>query len=120
MQYGNLPPKYQGEKTTSYYDTFFKNGLNTSSNVNDAFIGYFQSVTGDRDSGITLAGSVLYVALSTGVQPMTLLDEFRKLEPGELNSYMATVLNINRKGTSLLGITNTPKPNQYITRAILP
>lgn len=118
-QYGNLPPSYNGESAVAYFDSFFKSGLNTSSAVNDAFVGYFQNLTGDRESGITLAGSVLYTALSTGVDPMALLDEFRKIPPGEMNAYIATVLNVNRKGTSYLGISNNPQPSQYITRAIL-
>lgn len=122
MIYGNLPPSVAsaGDKTTSYFDVFFKNNVNTSSNINDAFIGYFQQVTGDKDAGVTVAGSVLYVALNSGLEPMALLDEFRKLSPGELNAYLTTILNVNRVGTSLLGITNTPQPNQYLTRTILP
>jgi len=120
MIYGNLPPTTTGDKTTEYFDVFFKNGVNTSSNVNDAFVGYFQQVTGDKEAGVTVAASVLYVALNSGLEPMSLLDEFRKLNPGELNAYLTTILNVNRVGTSLLGITNTPQPNQYLTRAILP
>lgn len=115
---GNLPPE-TGNNTTEYFDNFFKTGATTSQNVNDAVIGYFQSVTGDKESGITLASSVLYTALNQGMDPMTLVDEFRKFSESELNSYLALFLNLNRVNTSLIGITNNPQISKYITRTIL-
>jgi hypothetical protein len=63
---------------------------------------------------------VLYTALSQGLDPMLLIDEFRQLSPGELNAYLTMFLNINRASTSLLGISNQPQTNKYIARAILP
>jgi len=120
MIYGNLPP-LSVNSTTDFFNTFFTQpNPNASENVNDAIIGYFQSVTGDKDSGITLAASVLYTAQSQGVSPMELIDEFRKLSPGELNAYLTMFLNINRTGTSLLGLSNQPQTSKYIARAILP
>lgn len=38
----------------------------------------------------------------------------------ELNSYLAMFLNLNRVNTSLLGVSNQPQTNKYISRAILP
>lgn len=116
---GNLPAKTQ-ESTEKYFNNFFKNDLTVSQNVDDAVIGYFQSVTGDTESGKTLASSILYTALSQGIDPMEIIDEFRKLSPGELNAYLTVFLNINRINTSLLGLNNSPTVNKYIARAILP
>jgi hypothetical protein len=50
---------------------------------------------------------------------MQTLDEFRKLSKGELDAYTAMFLNFERKGTSLLGISNNPPINQYISRSII-
>lgn len=120
MIYGNLPPR-PTTGTTNYFENFFNNATKgTSSNVNEAIIGYFQSVTGSVESGTTLAGSVLYVALDQGLDPMTLIDDFRKMGPQELNAYLTMVLNLNRVGSSLLGLSNSPQLNAYIQRAVLP
>ena len=119
MIYGNLPPTTIGSSTTNYFDNFFKNGESVSSNVNDAVIAYFQSVTGNADTGTTLAASVLYTALQQKIDPMKLIDQFRKMKPGELNAYLTMLLNVNRVGTSLLGLSNSPQTSPYITRAIL-
>ena len=117
---GNLPSATSANATTDYFNNFFQTGFNTSQNIDDAVIGYFQTVTGDKDSGRTLASSVLYTALSQGIEPMEIIDEFRKLSPGELNAYLTMFLNINRVGTSLLGISNSPQMNKYVARMILP
>ena len=119
MIYGNLPPT-SATNTTDFFNSFFTQTGGPSENVNDAVVGYFQSVTGDKDSGITLAASVLFTAQQQGITPMELIDEFRRLSPGELNAYLTMFLNINRVGTSLLGLSNSPQTSKYITRAVLP
>jgi len=116
---GNLPASTKN-KTTAFFNNYFNQPLNTSSNINDAVIGYFQSITGSKSSGETLANTVLYTALSQGIDPMTIIDEMRSLGKNELNVYLTVFLNLNRANTSLLGITNQPETNKYIQRAILP
>ena len=120
MIFGNLPPASATNKTTEYFDNFFKQNLGTSPDINDAIIGYFQTVTGNKESGIAMAASVLYTAQSQNLNIMELLDHFRKLNIGELNAYLTMFLNLNRSGTSLLGLSNQPQTSKYITRAILP
>ena len=120
MIYGNLPPASATNTTPDYFNNFFTQSYSTGDNTNEAVIGYFQSVTGDRKSGITLASAVLYTAHTQGINIMELVDEFRKLTPGELNAYLTMFLNINRANTSLLGLSNSPQTSKYITRAVLP
>lgn len=38
---------------------------------------------------------------------------------GELDAYLTMFLNLNRVGTSLLGLSNSPQTSSYIQRAIL-
>ena len=116
---GNLPPTANMNSTTDYFNNFFKPGFTISQNVDDTVIGYFQTITGDRDSGITLASTVIYTAQSQGLDPMAIIDEFRKLKPNELNAYLTMFLNLNRANTSLLGLSNSPQLNKYIARSIL-
>ena len=116
---GNLPPSTNTNPTTDYFNNFFSPEYTISQNVDDAIIGYFQTITGNRDSGITLAASVIYTAQTQDIDPMSIIDEFRKLKPNELNAYLTMFLNLNRASTSLLGLSNSPQTNKYITRAIL-
>jgi len=119
MIYGNLPPA-SVNNTTDFFNNFFTQTTGTSENINDAVVGYFQTITGNKEAGITLAGAVLFTAQQQGIQPMELIDEFRRLKPGELNAYLTMFLNINRASTSLLGLSNSPQTSKYVTRAILP
>lgn len=116
---GNLP-SITTNNTTEYFNNFFSQDFNVSQNVNDAVVGYFQSVTGNKQSGTLLAASVINTALTQGIDIMSLVDEFRRLPSHELNAYLAMLLNTNRVETSLLGISNSPPVNKYIQRAILP
>lgn len=79
---GNLPPKSDINSTTEYFNNYFDERFSTSPNINDAVIGYFQSVTGDADTGKYLATTVIQTALSQGLEPMSLVDEFRTLKAG--------------------------------------
>ena len=79
---GNLPKSDNINSTAEYFNNYFSDRFTTSPNINDAVIGYFQSVTGDVDSGKALAATVIYTALSQGLDPMSLVDEFRKLKAG--------------------------------------
>lgn len=79
---GNLPPNNNVNSTTEYFNNYFTERFTTSPNINDAVIGYFQSVTGDVDTGKALASTVIYTALSQGLDPMSLVDEFKKLKAG--------------------------------------
>lgn len=80
---GNLPPSDNVNSTTEYFNNYYSDRFTTSPNINDAVIGYFQSITGDVDSGKALAATVIYTALSQGLDPMSLVDEFKKLKGGQ-------------------------------------
>ena len=81
---GNLPSKENNNNATgNYFNNYFTTQYSTSPDINDAITGYFQKVTGNADAGKTLAATVIYTALSNGIQPMSLIDEFRKLKTGK-------------------------------------
>jgi hypothetical protein len=102
-----------------YFNNYFITPNTISSNQNDAVVAYFQQVTGNVQSAAILASTVIYTAMSQGVDPMSIVQQFQLMKPGELNLYLAMFLNLNRVGTSLVGVNNNPKQNKYITRAIL-
>lgn len=82
MSNGNLPPNPDTNSTTEYFNNFFTSTFTTSPNINDAVVGYFQKITGDEEAGKMLASTVIYTALSQGIEPMSLVDEFKKLKNG--------------------------------------
>jgi hypothetical protein len=95
------------------------NPLCNKSRYNDVIVSYFQEQTGNLESAKLLAQAVYDTALSQREDPLAVLDQFRALPQGELNAFLALYLNISRVPTSLLGVQNTPKTNQLVTRTII-
>jgi hypothetical protein len=103
-----------------YFNNYFVAPNTISSNQNDAVTAYFQQITsGNKQSAAILASTVIYTAMAQGIDPMSIVQQFQALPPGELNLYLAMFLNLNRVGTSLVGVNNQSQQNKYITRAIL-
>jgi hypothetical protein len=103
-----------------YFNNFFTVSSTVSGNQNDAIVGYFQQYTsGNKIAADALASAVIYTSLAQGINPMSVLQEFIKLPKGQIDSYLAMFLNLNRKGTSYLGINNQPIVGKYIKRSII-
>jgi len=103
-----------------FFNNFFEFPIEVSSNVDAAILAHFETITDNKESARALASAVIYTALKQGLNPMAVLDEFRNISPGDLNTYTALFLNYERRGTSFLGLVNRPVQNKYVTRAILP
>lgn len=106
--------------TDKFFNNFFSFPIEISSNVDSAVVAYFEQITENKESARALASAVIYTAIKQGIDPVSALDEFRKIPEGELSAYTALFLNFERTGTSFLGLKNRPGQSQYITRAILP
>lgn len=117
---GNLPPSLTGNPTTNYFNNITTIPRGISSDRNDALVSFFERWTGSATSGRALSSTVLYTAESQNIDPMDVIDQIMKLDKKELNSYLTLFLNLNRVGTSLLALSNTPITNKYIERSILP
>jgi hypothetical protein len=103
-----------------YFNNFYNATGTISADQNDAVVAYFQSMTdGNLQSAAQLASSVIYTAVSQGIDPMGIIQQFQQVPKNQLNLYLAMFLNLNRVGTSAVGINNQKIQNQYITRAIL-
>ena len=88
--------------------------------INPPEVEHFEQIADNKESARALASAVIYTAIKQGINPMSALDEFRKVPLGDLNTYTALFLNFERIGTSFLGIKNRPQTSKYVTRAILP
>ena len=103
-----------------YFNNFTEIPIEVSSNVDAAVVGFFESITANKESARALASAVIYKSIKQGFNPMETLAEFQKLGPGELDAYTILFLNFDRIGTSYLGLKNKPTVNKYVQRAILP
>ena len=106
--------------TRKYFNNYFNVPIEVSSNIDSAVLAYFETITQTKEAARALASAVIYTSLKQGINPMSTLDEFKKMSPGELNDYTTMFLNFERVGTSYLGVSNVPKLNKYIERTIVP
>lgn len=105
--------------TNQFFNNFFNFPVEVTSNMDAAIVAFFETITDNKESARALASAVIYTAIKQGLNPMSVLDEFKKLPQGDLNTYTALFLNSERVGTSFLGLKNRPVQNKYVTRAIL-
>ena len=110
-------------KSTSagkYFNNYFNATGVISSDQNAAVTAFFETITdGNKESAAVLASTVVYTAMAQGIDPMSIVQQFQALPKGEINLYLAMFLNLNRVGTSLVGLNNQPVQNKYVTRTIL-
>lgn len=77
---GNLPVNPdKTQSTTDYFNNYYNQNPSVSSGTNDTVVAYFQSLTGDVDAGRTLAGAVLYTATQQNIDPVSIVEELKKL-----------------------------------------
>jgi hypothetical protein len=106
------------QTTKGYFNNFFLGDINVSQNVDDAILGYFLQVADNEAGARALASAVILTSVSQGVDPMSTLAEFQKIPAGNLSTYLTMFLNLNRVGTSFLGINNAPRTTKYVERMI--
>ena len=105
-------------EATNYFNNFFDVPIEVSTNVNAAVVAYFEEITDSKEGAQALASAVIYTSIKQGLDPMSTLDEFKKMPKSELDTYTVLFLNFERKGTSYLGVTNSPTINKYVSRTI--
>lgn len=108
------------DKTTTFFNNFFGPSFAISQNIDDSVIGFFEKITQNKESAKILASAVIYTCLSRNIDVMETLAKFSTMTEGELNSYVTMFLNLNRAGTSYLGINNYPRISKYVQRMLIP
>jgi hypothetical protein len=109
-----------GAKSKDYFNNFFVDLGTISPLQNDTIVAFFERFTGGNpEAASALTSAVIFTSLSQGEDPMAVLTQFTKMNAGELNSYLTMFLNLNRVGTSFLGLNNQPPINKYVQRSII-
>jgi hypothetical protein len=101
-----------------YFNNFYSETFEVGP-ADDAIVAFFEKRTQNKKSAKNLAAVVLYTAKAQNLDPMTVLSEFQKMSPGQLNNYLAAFLNTNRAPTSAIGIKNTTNTNPLVARTVL-
>lgn len=106
--------------TTNFFNNLNLPAITVGQNIDDAIIGYFEQIAENKEAAKNLAAAVILTSVSQGIDPLDTLNEFKKMDKNQLNGYLTMFLNLNRVGTSYLGISNQPTTNKYVARMILP
>lgn len=107
-------------ETDFFFSNYFSPAFTVSQNIDDAVLAFFEKITQNKESAKVLASSVIYISLARDIDPMETLANFSSLNEDQLNSYVTAFLNLNRTGTSYLGINGVPRVGKYVQRMIMP
>jgi len=107
------------QNAQTYFNNLSLSNLTVSQNVDDAVVAFFENITETKEGAKAIAGLVILSSLSQGLETMDVIKKFSDMPPSELSAYTAMFLNLNRVGTSYLGITNAPYTNKYVKRLII-
>ena len=108
------------DTTNSFFNNFFQPSFTVSQGTDDATLSFFEKISNNRESAKLMASSVIYTSLAANIDPIETLAKFSTMATEELNSYVVMFLNLNRVGTSYLGINNAPRVSKYVKRMIMP
>jgi hypothetical protein len=79
MTASNLPGISNKNATTRYFNNYFGPDVTVAQNLDNAVLGIFESVTGNKESAKVLASAVLYTAITQNIDPMTIVEELQAL-----------------------------------------
>lgn len=103
---------------SKFFNNYLQPNFSISSNLDEATIAFFQSIAQNREAAMILASAVIYTCLAQRLDLASVLDNFRRMNNDDVMKNLAVFLNLNRVGTSLLGLTNSPKAGKYVERMI--
>lgn len=108
MTNSSLPLSSQSndKRVTNFFDKYFTQRLEFSSNEVDAVIAFFEKRGFDRSAAISTGTILLQQAKLDNIKIFVLLDTLKGFDNAKLSAVVAEVLNYNRLNTSTLGFKN--------------
>lgn len=108
------------DRTRTFFDEYYNEGVNFPSNDIDAATGFFKSRGFEESAAVSTAAVLLREARKENLKVFELIDALKNLNELELNNTVRDVLNYNRLRISILGTrTNRDRENEYEIRNIL-
>ena len=110
---------YNKDLTVRVFDSFYNYDVNVPADEYDIVYSYFRSVMTTARIAGNFTVSLFRVAETTGISPLTLLDEFKGQNGINLSASLAYYLNAIRSAATLLGVGVAVVPNVYQARNVL-
>ena len=109
-----------GANTDSFFNSYYKTTLPVNGQKYDAVVTFFLKKTeGNKVAAEALTASLMTIAQSRGIDPMSVLEEFKKFNDDEsFKAALIALLNSGRRSTSKLGYAITPESSPYVVRNI--
>jgi len=107
-------------ESSTFFNNYLQSNFSISSDINGAVLAQFEKITGNTESARVLASAVIYTSQAQKVDPMLVVDKIRTMNKDESMTYLNLFLNLNRVGTSFLGVKNRPRISKYVERCLLP
>ena len=117
----NLPSVKSTKATdVDYFDFYYQTQNNIDGARFDAVFSFFLSRTNNnKEAARSLAASLLEVTYSTGIDPMLLLEDFKKINQNEsFKSALIGLFNSSRRNTSKIGFSRNTSASPLVLRNI--
>lgn len=108
------------QSATDFFNNYMQPGFTVSSNVNDLIIGHFEKIAENRQAAEIMASAVIYTSLAQNVDPLSIIEKIQYMDEPDVAAYVNMFLNLNRIGSSYLGIHSAPTVKKYVKRTINP
>jgi hypothetical protein len=104
----------------NFFDKFYQTQFPISGQQYDAVYAFFLSRTNNnKDAARSLASSLLEITYETGIDPLSVLDDFKKYNQNEsFRTALIALFNSSRRNTSKIGFTTSPSPAPLVSRNI--
>jgi len=110
----NLPQdqNINGISQENYFDQFYNTQSPISGDQHDAVYAFFLSRTNNnKEAAKSLATSLLEITYQTGINPMAVLDDFKKYTQNEsFKTALIGLFNSTRRNTSKIGFSANTAP----------
>jgi hypothetical protein len=107
------------DQTVRIFDQFYNYDVNVPAAEYDVVNSYFVKTMKNKQAAGNFTVSLFRIAESTGVPPLTLLQEFQGTNGVNLNVTLAYYLNQIRSLATLLGVGVPVTPNAYAVRNVI-
>ena len=106
--------------TNAYFSGYYQTTLPVSGQQYDAVLTFFLKRTkGNRSSAEALTATIMSIAQSRGLDPISLIEEFKRYNDDDsFKAALIALLNSDRRSTSKLGYSVVPSGNPYVVRNI--
>lgn len=108
-----------GRDTDQYFTNLIGQAVDINLAEDNAITAFFEKRSDNKIAAKGLAAAFIISCRTRDIDPMSALDSLKNTDAGKLDMYTATILNLTRVGTSMLGLVNRPAISPYVTRSIV-